>query len=564
MPVRIENIPNLNVQDGFAVPRVDARAASAPGRAMGAVANAIAGVGGVFEEIGLRAQEATNQAKALEIESGWRRQAADFEISLQQEPDPVKRVEEMNKFLAEQQKALSDPDLPPSMLGDLRKSFGAHADRVYIGTKMGAERLTRDRLTQATNNALEEATSEDEVRSIHSRAVAGGVAIPEDLPKWERAAREKREDRDADIETETDPDGFLDRNSGPPPAGVDHVKYYRRLDNARRNLANQTADAARSVQDLIADGKITTDEQLEAATQDLRPAVREEMKGYMHRYWNAESQRERSTDAYISQTAAEVQQQVDVWEPQLEGSDASWVRMANLVRTLPANSAVRDDLERQMAEKRQGSMKDMSSSVRQVQAFADHAFKSGAFGTWTQEKSLQSVIDDGFLKDSKKLQTFGFSEDQANAITTLNSDALTKTGIDKVTQEKILKTGGDAARMDVFQALIPQRKGESTAGEFETEAFRAIQDRKGPSAILKSEDAQQKKKSYQAYGNVIVQLQNWAKANPEDAKDYNKAMEKLYEFSGESARQAFSGSFIEPAPADADEDIFVLPPKTDR
>jgi hypothetical protein len=164
-------------------------------------------------------------------------------------------------------------------------------------------------------------------------------------------------------------------------------------------------------------------------------------------------------------------------------------------------------------------------------------YERGFFGQVRQQQSTGAAIDAGLLRDRDKLKAAGFNDESLEYITGKNAKGDYTSDGEKLT---------DTERRKRFAEKYPQRIDKKTVeNPFIQSSFDAIQ--RG-SSVVSWTDAQAEQRAQQTYGKVRADLEDWAKLNPEDAKDPEKLAKKIHALTKPFGARNASASIISPPP----------------
>ena len=530
--IRLPDIPGL-ASTRIAAPRVDPSTASAASRSLGDLGSSIAKIGGAFESIALDTAKAEQAAiissKRSELRRGW----AEKQLEIDNLPDPQERIRLADDYLAESRGVLDDPKLSPDGREELTKFHDSFADSAYIAVRAQAAQLTQDKARLSINQEFEEARTEAELIAAHETGVKAGIELPEALPARLQAFREKQQDEADYAEAQYEPNLFLEHQSEKPAPGEDPVRHQRLRQTALRALAQETAQTTDEIQDAIAAGKITTPEQIDALAGNLRPVAVEHLKTNLATRGDAKAIELQKSPAYQAATISKVTELLGIYDVETEGFDAAYVEMDSMVRGLPTG-AVKTELSRRLKEAREGQIREIESNADIHRQALDDLLKSGGFGSDTKRRPIQEILNDGLLKDTAKLQSRGFDEDQA---------------------KKIAEEEDPWQQILTFRELSKKKEGFDYSDEYDAKAFDLI--KAGTEGYLDYPDLASKQKRRLAYGQAKTKLEQWIKANPDAGEEQGR--QQLLKILGDSAIPNAVDILLSQPPSLFDGEV--LPPK---
>src|SRR6478609_8012114 len=332
-------------------------------------------------------------------------------------------------------------------------------------------------------------------------------------------------------------------------------KHYQNINPAQReNLREATrteykrsmADAWENSQNLMADGKITTPEQIDRNYKDVvSPAVLERMKSDLAERTDDKLKTMRSLPEYQQKTVAKVQTMLSRYNPRAKGFDEQFVEMDSLIRTLPPGAA-KEELSKQIDAVRKDKTDSLTSSFDIGKKAMQAAFDHGRFGgpKKSEPMDVDRVLNSGFLSDVGNLKSLGLSDEAAKSVAEATEAAGENKG--KVTH---------AAQKRALQALAPywNKRGSVTATPLAQAAAEAIMngdskiDYVSPESIR--DQAAAAVESNTRYGKALMDYDEWHKANPEAKPDEINA--KIFDLSGEHVRVQASMGILGTKPVKA-------------
>lgn len=151
--VKVTEIPNFQGQP-INAPRANPNSAAATGQALGNLAQSIAGVSDAFSTQAHRIQQSENVRLISEAKNTLARDYAEFQIDLQNDPDPQSRIRRTEEFLTNHKSLLDQPDYSPAVRDTLTKDYDTFANRAYIHSIEDAAKLSNTRATAAMENNI--------------------------------------------------------------------------------------------------------------------------------------------------------------------------------------------------------------------------------------------------------------------------------------------------------------------------------------------------------------------------------------------------------------------------
>jgi len=525
-------------------------------RALGNLAQAISGAGEAFAAHAETIDKVDQAEKESSFRNKLKEDYANFSLGLDKIQDPAERVKQTQDWLSTYKGAIDQQDFSEDTKKRLAIHYDEFATNARINSAQDAARLTVQRASLALNNEMESAMQAGDHAGFQdalNRAQAAGIVLPEKRALLEQGFEKTVSHNEALAEIAHDPNAWLEANPADKPApGYDMGSWSNLQSHAKQQLRSVTYDVTGKIQDAIVSGNITTPEQIDRLTPELRPAAREELKTALAQQLSQADKAARATPEYQAQTVGKVSALLATYTPTSDSFDTDFVKIDSLARTLPPG-AVRDELDRRIKDVREGKQTEIKTHADSAHAALDAAFKAGRFGKTddgTAEMPVARVINDGFLTDSNKLASLGLTPEQIKTVT-----------------DRDLK---DTQRLAAFRALAPtwSQRQNITADPFTQAAAEAILNEQtavkyqSPEAIRSASiakiDAQMK------FGRAKTQLAEFLKTNP--TASASEIDDKVFEIAGAETRAQLRSGMFDPHPthsADAGDRITSYGYKTD-
>jgi hypothetical protein len=506
-------------------PEASPSVAAAPAAALGSVASAIAGVGQTFEGIADRIQGAENARAESEARQTWLQGWGQLQADLTRDPDPASHINRTREFLQQQRGTIDGPDLAPIVRDRLRLQYDDFATRALNQTTANASQLAVTRARLAMENEIDAGVRGRNIAGVQRAVetnVANGVILPEQGQKILTDAEAAITRNSYLDQAATDPAGYLEQYGTEPPEGLNPVEHQQILATARASMARVTAETSDQILDGIVSGNITTPEQIDDLTPDLRPAARERLKFELAERASATAKAVRATPGYQASVVGKVGEMLDSYTVDMDDFDEKFVEMDAMVRSLPPG-AVKEELGRRLTQVRDGQVRVLETHADYQRQTLEDLTKAGAFGTATIQKPVEKILADGLLRDTAKLQRRGFTEEQA---------------------KQIAEETDPAKQVTLFRELSKQRSGFDRNTPYERAALDAVQS--GTTGFVEVEDLASREKSRRAAGLAKTKLEEWIRLNPSATE--------------EQGRAALKRILTETALPGAVESILALPP----
>jgi hypothetical protein len=356
---------------------------------------------------------------------------------------------------------------------------------------------------------------------------------------------QKKQANDAELRTiHADPGEWLSKNKPDAiPENVSPAEYAQRRNLARQLVAQETAETSGNLMDAIVAGKITTPEQVENLAGNLRPTAKAQLLDFLQKQGDEAFRAKRATPEYQDATVGKALDLLDRYQLDDDHFDEKFVEIDGLIRTLPESSPARAELRRKLDAARDGQLGEIKDHADLARNALKDAYKAGRFGNTEgvqASQSLRSILDDGILTDTAKLQRLGFDSKQAKAIAAGKKES---------------------ERLALFRTTFDERKGTDQTSPFERAAFLALRDGLPPSHTVEITDDSEREKTWQNYGRSRNSLEQWLKVNPKATPE--QITEKVKELGGQADSQSLRQSLFKSRPSgvSVDGSPGVLPPR---
>lgn len=549
--IRLPDTPLIR-STGINAPGVSADAAAAPARALQNVAGAIGNTAAQFVKLGNDLARVDNARKLSETRQRLASEYAKFQIDLQNETDPQARITKTEQFLASQKNSLSDNSYPPELREQLDTHFTDYSTRAKITGAQDAASLTRKRASLAFENELDAAAQSldrDRFYTALDTADAALGLLPEQRQQMEREFEDNIRKQETTNAILADPLEWLNNNPE-PTEGQSLAEFTQFKDMANRQQAKENAEDSDTIKDLIVSGDITTPEDIDEKAAHLRPPAREALKSFLYQRADAAYQEKLNSPEFQQQLIGQASEMLRNYSPTGEGMDGEYVKIDSILRDIK-DPAMRDELKKNLTEKRAEEASRIKSHGEQAaDALNDHYDAlAKKLPSATSDFSTTRAINDGFLRDTDKLQSLGFSEEQVDTIIGGTNDK-------------------DSERKQRFQQEWTKRSAENTAPGFTTATAEAILD---SSTKISFTDPEREDAQIQAAldlrtsrGKALSELQNWL-ANEGSNATPDQIEQQIFKIAGADARKKFEDNFFDSpkentaAPKGADPSTSALP-----
>ncbi len=552
--IQIPDLPGLQ-SSAVNDPQASTASAAAPAAALGTLAQSIASVGTHFQETADRVQSLENARVESQKRQDLARSYSNLQLELDKDPDPKSRITKTQDFFSQQKGAMDDPSLPPAVRYSLNQHFDEFSTQGMIQTTHTSATLALKRTTEAYNNEIATALQNGDGAGAHQaidRIAGTGAMTPEEIDAARRTTDQTlRLNADQKAITEA-PLHWMENNDPTKiPAGYNAVQWNQQQQFAKGKLREVTMDAVDTVQAGIMSGQVSSREQIDQMTHDVRPAIRQEMYKALEKNASEGFKAMASMPEYQAATVGKVSAMLGQIDTRAGDADVQMASADNMVRDLPPGSAARTMLEGQIRDLWEGKSKEPKTHIEAAMKSLDEAYKFGLFGKvpkpgdGTEEMTTARVLDSGFLANPAKLASLGLTADQVegvmNAAPSPNS-----------TDPKDIRAN-QAARLTAFRALAPawDQRQNITAGPLEQAAAEAILNNQGTVKYRSPEATRQAAMdavdTLAKYGQKKTDFAKWAKLNPDATP--KEVDDKIFEMAGaETQAKLTSGIYDVPAP----------------
>lgn len=479
----------------------------APGLALGRVGETIEDVGGVLAAHNERILEVENASDLTEIQSRLKTAYADFQESLLTDHDYKGYRERWDGTLEELRGELEEGEFSPMVRDQARLLFTEFEGNTRIGVSEAAQRKAVERSRQAFNNAYQGEMNAYNPATGEGGDIEGLLAMhsyltPEQKDEMRTRFADEKRRKDDFFSVHEDPAAW--REDHPNPGAMDPGEWANLDARAKRLIGEQLGEQTRDITDAIVSGDITDPAQIDDLAPDMRPALREELKGFLEDHLSGQREADLRNPRVQHEITGELFGLLESYNPTGEGFDHEMVRIESLLAQL-GDGPARKEFKSQFDRIKSGEL----SRVRTVKDLGLEAIRragtAGAFGATEAPEIKRTVgdyLDDGFLRDWSKLRTLGIEDEASKSIA-------------KETDRK--------KQVELFrEAYLTRDKSKETAGEFEQSLARQLRDSGSLSTVFSSfrDPAFDGEASQRATGRAVADYLQWAAVtdNPTEAQ----------------------------------------------
>ena len=541
--IKIPDVPGLQGTQ-INAPAARFEAANAPNAALGgSIADAIGGVGEYFQGVADQAQKLENARAESEARMQMDAGYSQLQIDLEKDPDPASRMNKTRQYFEQSRGIADNPNLSPQARDSLQRFHTEFAHKGMIRGAADAAQLSMKRAGLQHNNELDAAVlADDEERAmgIIDKSQAAGIILPEQAIAAKVRVQQTLKERAEQTDIIEDPKTWSENN--PPdkvPPGTDPARYQQMQDFAKGQMRKKTYEASAGIMDGIVSGQITTEEQIDELTQDIRPTAVEELKNGL-RMRQADGYKEKvASPDYQAGLYGQLSIAIGDFEPDAEDADARIALIDRMMRDLKPGFQ-KDSLTKKFKNLESPDLtNDAKNYGEMVLNQVDELRKVGRFGKTEkpQDMTTKDIVDKGFLKDTDKLQRLGFSEDQA-------------TDIQKAAQES-----GPLGQRKMIELWGERPGGTVNASEIEVASAQAL--RLGHATIPYAADGAVEAadatnlSTARNYGIAKMQMEDYLRLNPEaKAAEIDAAFLRI---TGESIKEEAKRTLIPKKPVLSEE-----------
>lgn len=497
-------------------------------------AQAYARMGQTIQHIGARGFEVAEKVRRIDeagkmssLFSNMEKDAADFSLGLMKREDTEAWGKEWQEKSSAWKDKAKEAGLSPEGMAAFDERFTRWNTQRSIGFEAVAANkaveLGRARLDNSQQYHLSQRNYGAAIEDMEMARNAGLVSTPE-FDKV-RMTIEQRERHDGILDDiNDDPRAWAEANpADKPPADYDPVKWrqlHAHADGIAREMDGAVSD---EVLDGIVSNNLTRREDIEAKAANLRPLQKQKLYDALDR-WNAEGAQQRRADPKnIAANVGKFYAALGDWKPDAEGEDPAGVELRMLVEELPESHPLRDKMRESMSARKSRMDGEVKTRADQGLASLKLAAERGDFGPvkppTAKKVETRKAVADGYLQDIPKLQSLGFSQDQAESV------------------REVAKKD-PALGQEKFNELWKARPQDSVnATPFDIAVADAIRLENGSvqwDADIPGAEMDAHEGAARSYGEAMIEFESWIKLNPNaNEKDMGT---KLRELGSKSAR----------------------------
>lgn len=403
---------------------VSMSAAAAPARALAQVGNAIQGLGEQGLQMVEEHHKVDNLRMANEMELRANELYSQFQVDTANDNDPKTLPARWTKTLQDFSSQNIGKNLTPAQKAVIGERFSQFASNTTINVAKNAfqENVRQSKLSSSNiiEQSLRMGMPERGMSEIDSMVGARIITAAEG-ETLRMDYQQKTETNQVEAMAKLDPMGTQEQLDAKDASGG--WTNFKNLDpNSRARMSKMTqgyareamSDAVDHANDSMADGSITTPEQLKAKVGGLvPPRVLEHLQGELAKRWDAATIAERAQPAYQEKVVGEMSAMLSGFNPEDPEYDKKFVEMSSLVSTLPSG-AVKETLNSQLKNARKGPADDKTYGEYVLRQMDER--NSAVKRVEPDKIKVLDLAKAGYLKDEPKSMRQGFSASQAKKI----------------------------------------------------------------------------------------------------------------------------------------------------
>jgi hypothetical protein len=365
--------------------------------------------------------------------------------------------------------------------------------------------------------------------------------IEHDREEWDKQQRVTK----AIGEIDADPFAAREKYEREAPEGEDPTEWARMRDHLRARLSNERNAIVDTIKEGIAAGKITRPNQLDEWNDELGAAAVANLKAGMAKAADAEYQRAIKLPENQALLIGQITATLDTIDPYDIAARVILEQQLDAVAEGPSKNYLREEIARKIrGEAPQAADTILKAGMEALKNAADMNDFGPVKPPAAKKVELRDALKAGWLKDIKKLQAQGFSEDQAEAIREAAREdaALGQKKFTELWKERPQQSA-NAAPFDV--AVADAIRGENATLQWD--------------ADIPPEERAAHEQAARTYGQAVQEFQAWAARHPKASEaDMNTKLREL----GSRAGRVAPATTVKPPPARRDSSTSMNLPKT--
>ena len=579
-------IPNLEMPTGdFQPVAPSVQAAMAPGQGMEALGKGIGQAGQEMDIVAQKVQDAQDYGVKSKAYLLMQKALADHEQFRADTPDPTTWGADIQGRVASVGEALKGERVSPFAKMELDKMVEGWGQRYTDATKLDVTKQTFAESRQATANLVEaRRQAGDYEGAIQTLEGARGKNFrPDEVDMRINTLKAQQKDyqRTEAVRLEVnkaaaDPNYLEKYPIGSVIPGHDAVSSLQIQREVAARLDDMTRDSSTKLLDIIDSGKRTlTPDDRKTLGANLSDHAWKKIMDYQGQRQAADYDQQQRDPKVQAATAGAVAAMLANWNPIAQGFDANRVAIQGMIRSLPSDLPIRQELDRNFTQVVDNKSADVKTMAEAGAKAIDTYFKDNVFskipdgGKPAEVMPTQTAIDAGYLRSTEKLATLGFDKDQINHIM---AGEINQPKSDGRPEWIAPKKVDDNDRQKSFAKLwVSRANPDVNPDPIVMATALAIRDHK-PQVEMPLGEAQQAAVSARMAAEIELGKQRaafaqWSRLNPNaTAKEID---EKIFDISGSQLHSDVSKSLLSPRPSapaanpanswNGDETGFTLP-----
>jgi len=527
---------------GPALPQASMDAAMATGRATEIMGNTIQAVGDTGLKIAQRVREAEEAATMSAYFASIDEEAGQFSNSLLTRTDPQQWPTDWKTKVDEFKQRGTGLNLSPVAKQKLDVEIQNWSTQRTIRMEALAATRTVDEAQATIITNLTQAAKRNEWDEVdrHKALLPGLGVMPSKMEELEndlasqRARQELSEDAQADFQGTLkrleDPD-FL-KQPGNERLTQEDIEFVKQ--EAYQQQRFTIGAASDKFQDLTATGDIRNAADIDKHFPEgsLPPRVIESFKANLSERMKEGFKAKAASPEYREGVIAAVEYELQSLPLEIDKFPEKLVEIEELIHTLPTGPTKTRLMERAQ-NVRTGQIKEFDNAADIAREDFVNFYKDNFFGDIKTEKSVNAILDNGFLRNRNNLIADGYSEAQADTIMgkavskeDLKAAGYTTAQIEKLIEDFDKGNISTTKQADLFRVLRPKRAKESTLKGYEAEVVEAIA---SGQATLTRVDLDRLAPAERKLAKSLSEFETWINAHPDKINDDDAIDKKKFE-----------------------------------
>lgn len=435
-------------------------------RALGGIGRALSQMGAQGLDVMNQLQNANNAKTVAEAQNSWDSSLADFRGRIMSNPDPTSWISDLDSAASEwKQKALSSTNMNPAVKGKLEADWLKFNGKARNALMIQASSLMVEQAKGAIGLRMDKAiemADMDAYREVVEQGKEDGLLSALDAEKVLHKGGMEIQSRKIETMRGSDPFALQEalESGGYELSKLDRQREIKKTETA---ISNFRAKEYNSLTEGIAMGDINTAEEVDDQGQKLTEYQRFKLKMNISRRDDSAYQNRIKSPQEQSQIFGKLSNMIDDYAPDGDVEDFAYADIVSEMESL-GNKAYKKEMLNRLNAKRAGAQPEIKNIADWSRTQVSEWYKEKGLGELPELKkirrSLRDHVKDGFLKDTDKMRSLGFSDDEIKSIQ----------GAEEDTDPSILGSVFTAdneqtlnASVDKFAELWGTRSGDVTA-----------------------------------------------------------------------------------------------------